>query len=456
MVRVVALAVLAVLAREAHAGRATCSNPGLPVGAATSSDLLPGQLTLGLTGGFLPLRSTEILMEQQGPLRYESSFVLVETRLNASLALTPWLALEGSLPYRMIDVDVSYRDPATGDEVELQGEPIHARDETLRGIGDPSLAVHLADERGGFRLHGRLGTSLPLGGTEENPFLLGNVGQSHQHVQLGSGTFIPSVALEVQRAVTRDVSAGGFVLMHASLYENREGYQAGDRYSAGVSASSALGLRAFTFSAAAEVHAETAEEWDGITYEDEGNAGRTDVLLGGAVAWRPRGGLALVADVKVPVYSHVVGPQLDYPVVIGLSVVGTVETRRKPSWHGAGIDHAVLGPAGSAPPLTPVPGKITVVDLWAAWCAPCRELDRGLLDLARRHPGRLAVRKLDVTDDESAAWTTYLAPGGFSLPHLKVFGPDGALIFERTAPPPELLREVEALLQAQGTAQVPR
>lgn len=450
MLRAVLLAT-ALFAGDAHAGRATCSNPGLPVGAAASSDLLPGQLTLGLTTGLLPARSTEILDETQGPLRYESRFVLIETRLNASLALTPWLAVEGSLPYRVIDVGVTYRDPGTGAEVPLQGEPIHARDETLRGLGDPSLALHVAEELGAFRLHGRVGVSFPVGRTEANPFLLGNIGQEHQHVQLGTGTFIPTVAVEVQRRAG-DVTLGGFALVHASLYENGEQYQAGDRYSAGVSASHAFGFRALSFNAAAEVHTETAEEWNGITYEDEGNAGRTDVLVGGAVAWRPRAGLAVVADVKVPVYSHVVGPQLDYPAVFALSVVGTVETRRKPSWRG--LDHQVLGPPGSAPPLATAPGKLTVVDLWAAWCAPCRELDRGLQALARRFPERLAVRKLDVVDVDSAAWTAYLEPGGFSLPHLKVYGPDGALIFERTAPPPELLRAVEALLQ--GTAQVPR
>jgi thiol-disulfide isomerase/thioredoxin len=433
-----------VMVSRAHAGRATCSNPGLPVGATASSDLLPGQLTVGLTTGILPLESTELLDEAQGPLRYESRFVLVETRLSAALAVTPWLAVEGALPYRVVNVDVTYRDPTTGAEVPLQGEAIHARDETIRGLGDPSLGVHVAEERGPYHLHLRAGTSLPLGGTEENPFLLGMIGQQHQHVQLGTGTFIPTVAVEVQRAFGR-VTAGAFALTHQSLYENGERYRAGDRYSGGLSASSALGTRRFSFSAAAEVHAETAEEWAGVTYEDEGNAGRTDVLVGGAVAWRPRAGLALVGDVKVPVYQHVVGPQLDYPAVFGASVVATFETRKRASW--AGLDHAVLGPAGSAAPLTPVPGKITVMDLWATWCAPCRELDRGLAALARKHPARLAVRKLDVTDTESEAWAAYLEPGQFALPHLKVFGADGALIFERTAPPAELLRAVEALLE---------
>ena len=329
--------------------------------------------------------------------------------------------------------------------------PIHARDETLHGLGDPSLALHLARELGGFGIHARVGTSVPLGRTQENPYLLGLIGQDHQHVQLGTGTFIPSLALEAQRAVGK-VTLAGFGLVHASLYDNDHGYRAGDRYSGGVSASSALGRTAWTFGLAAEVHTEAAETWDGAVPVDEGNAGRTDVLVGGTVAWRPWSGLALIADVKVPVYAHVSGPQLAYPIVIGFGVIATRELKRRPSWRG--LDQAVLGAPGTAAPLTPVPGRYTVMDLWATWCAPCRELDQRLQALARRHVGVVAVRKLDVVDPDSAAWAAYVEPGGFALPHVKLYGPDGALIFERSAPPAELIEAIEAALQ--GTVQVPR
>jgi thiol-disulfide isomerase/thioredoxin len=102
-----------------------------------------------------------------------------------------------------------------------------------------------------------------------------------------------------------------------------------------------------------------------------------------------------------------------------------------------------------------VPGRITVFDLWAAWCAPCRELDDRLAALARAHPERLAVRKLDVVDSDGAGWRRYLAPGSFDLPHVKAYDADGRLRFERTASPAELVRAIEELL-TQGTAQVPR
>ena len=202
----------------------------------------------------------------------------------------------------------------------------------------------------------------------------------------------------------------------------------------------------WTFGLSTAVHAETAETWQGVVHEDEGNAGRGDVLAGGSVAWRPTRGLAVLASLEIPVYSLVTGPQVDYGIVAGLGFVTSFDLTRRAS-YGAAADVATLGEPGTAAPLVPVPGKITVFDLWAEWCAPCRELDDKLAALAHRYPDRFAVRKLDVVDNDSAAWLRYLAPGSFELPHLKVYGADGVLLFERTAPPDELVRAAEAVLR---------
>lgn len=437
------LGALALLAPgPARAGRATCSNPGLPVGASSSLDLLPGRVTWGLTTGVLPNSDEQILQEVDGPVLYDAHLTLVETRLSAELAVRSWLGVGVALPFRVVAVDVTHRDPATREPVAAP-DTIHARDETIAGVGDPSLLVHLAREAGGVRVHVRAGTSVPLGRTEEDPFVLGVNRLEHQHVQLGTGTLIPFLAIEAQqRAGAATLSA--WALVHASLYENREGFEAGDRYSGGLAASSALGLERWTFTAGAEVHAETAERWQGVVHEEEGNAGRVDVLTGAGVSWRPVPTFAVLADVKVPVYSEVVGSQLDYPLVASVGVAGTFETRRRPSWDG--LDHDVAGAPGSAAPLDPVIGRITVFDLWADWCAPCRELDEKLVALARRHPDRLAIRKLDVVDDESEAWTRYLEPGRHTLPHIKVYAVDGSFLFEQTADPDELVRAVEQAL----------
>jgi thiol-disulfide isomerase/thioredoxin len=443
MFRSMAVAAALLWTTPARAGQATCSNPGLPVGAAASSELMPGRLTLNLTTGLLPIGSEEVLDEASGPVLYDTRLVLVETRLAAEYAVTPWLAFSVAAPYRTVAIDVTHRDPDSGDPVPAP-TTIHSRTETIHGFGDLLLGAHVARELGAVTLHGRAGASVPVGRTEEDPHLLGSIGQEHQHVQLGTGTVVPFAAIEVQRAIA-GVTLAGFALARLSLYDNGKGYRAGDQFSGGVTASSSLGLRAWTFSAALEGHGETAETWQGMVYETEGNAGRFDLLTGLVAAWRPTKSLAVVADVKLPIYSHVSGTQLDYGIVLGFGVVATFDLVKRASWGG--LDHETIAPAGTAPDLRPVPGRITVFDLWADWCAPCRELDTRLEALARANPDRLAIRKLDVVDSDSAAWQRHLAPGSFDLPHVKVFGPDGKLVFERTASPAELVRAIEALLR---------
>ncbi len=61
--------------------------------------------------------------------------------------------------------------------------------------------------------------------------------------------------------------------------------------------------------------------------------------------------------------------------------------------------------------------QAVLVDFWASWCAPCRQLAPVLEDLATRLDGALAVVKVD-TDAEQALATQY---GVRSLPTVMVF-----------------------------------
>ncbi|HUS28442.1 MAG TPA: thioredoxin family protein [Kofleriaceae bacterium] len=403
---------------------------------------MPGRLSLSLTNALLPIHSVETLDEAMGPVVYDERLVFWETRLAAEYTLTRSLAVGAAFPYRVVDVDVANSDPATGDPITVTN--VHARNETLTGVGDPSVSAHLATDAAGLHVHARIGTSLPLGRTEEDPHLLGSLGQEHEHIQLGTGTFIPFVSVEAQRGFGKVVGAA-WALAHLSLYDNDHGYRAGDRYSGGLTAASGLGLRRWTFGVALEGHGETGETWQGVVHRDEGNAGRFDLMAGANVAWRPVDHLAVILDAKLPVYTYVDGPQLDYGLIVGIGIAATFDLKPRASWHG--LDEKVVADAGVAAELVPVPGKITVFDLWAEWCAPCRELDDRLAAIARAHPDKLAVRKLDVVDTDSAAWERYMAPKQFDLPHVKVYGADGALLFERSAPPAELARAVEEVLR---------
>lgn len=101
------------------------------------------------------------------------------------------------------------------------------------------------------------------------------------------------------------------------LATNRHGYQPGHRYQASLQAGRRLSP-GWHVSSALQLARENAETWDGRA-EEEGNLGRTDVLIGGALT-RMAGGAGVTLSVQVPVYTRATGAQLDYPVIVSLSV----------------------------------------------------------------------------------------------------------------------------------------
>ena len=46
---------------------------------------------------------------------------------------------------------------------------------------------------------------------------------------------------------------------------------------------------------------------------------------------------------------------------------------------------------------------VAMIDLWAAWCGPCRMLSPTVDDIAQEYEGRVAVGKCDVDDNEEIA-----------------------------------------------------
>lgn len=62
-------------------------------------------------------------------------------------------------------------------------------------------------------------------------------------------------------------------------------------------------------------------------------------------------------------------------------------------------------------------GMVTLVDFWAAWCAPCRVIAPIVEELSLEYAGKLKVGKLNVDDNPN----TSAKYGIMSIPSLLIF-----------------------------------
>ena len=198
--------------------------------------------------------------------------------------------------------------------IDLPGGDIHHRNETLVGSGDPWVMAVIGRRVGALSAAFRAGVTVPLGRTEENPFARGRRGLPHQHIQVGTGTWDPLVGAGAGRRFG-DVVVSANVLARLPVSANGHGYRAGRRIQASLSGDRRI-AGAWRLLAGLDYGHETAETWNGMI-EEEGNLGRSDLLLSAGVA-RAFGARALVLSVKVPLRTRAHGAQVDYPAIVVL------------------------------------------------------------------------------------------------------------------------------------------
>ncbi len=194
-----------------------------------------------------------------------------------SVGLGQGIVASAQLPFDFRAVTVQY--------LSLDGEPydppygdIHHRTENLSGLTDATVMLRITRAPGRFLLTAGAGSTLPLGRTEEDPYAAGEAGEEHQHMQLGTGTFVPVVGLDAAYAAGR-WGALGYASSRLSITENDKGYRAPVTVSGGLGPTFRATTR-LTVLATAEGSWESAEHWNGTPY-----AGKTAVgIAGGVVA----------------------------------------------------------------------------------------------------------------------------------------------------------------------------
>lgn len=142
-----------------------------------------------------------------------------------------WM-LQANIPYavRNQDASIEWIDPVSTEDKEaiLRSRDIHHRDETYTGLADSDLFLGYK-MRGLFKtddvLFARLGTTIPVGKTEKNPWKLGESGIEHLHIQFGTGTFNPIANLQYSLPLYRGLTLTASTRGTFPFYENNKTYR---------------------------------------------------------------------------------------------------------------------------------------------------------------------------------------------------------------------------------------
>lgn len=332
------IVVVAVVSVEGRARAcAGCSNPNLPTARAENTVLAADEVTvaLNLTGTTMRVVHSEtcpdigpICNQRDEPAQlHDQRFWIGELRPIVALGLTSAFGVEAQLPVRVLHTTIQFR-RLDGTPFTPDYEHIHHRDETLAGIADPWLLARASGAVGDLRVTTRAGLGLPLGGTQEDPFARGRAGLPHQHIQFGTGTFHPVLAIDAGLPLARGlVRVGGYGQAVMFVYENQHGYHAGNRYAGGLWGDVEVLVPKLRVGVAADVLNEQPERWGGIVQQD-GNVGRTDVLAGGGLSY-VFGSVVASLSVKTPVVQHFIEVahrhdgdpgQLTYPAITNIAL----------------------------------------------------------------------------------------------------------------------------------------
>jgi hypothetical protein len=250
------------------------------------------------------------------PYYHHVALVLSDVTADVAYGLTESMAIEGRFVLRIVDTTPTYNE-LDGSQKFVPND-IHHHDRTMVGPSDPWLVLRVGASVGKLQTAARLGVSFPLGRTEPDPYALAAEGKWHEHIMMGTGTFLPIVGLGLSYPVG-SFEVSGSMLGLFSVYENSDGFRAPTRIFGGLRVGYPLKSLKITPNLTADIAHESAEIWHGA-YALEGFNARTDVLVGAAVQWEFAPLWRLEGAIKARVLRLTDAPAFNYPGLAQLSI----------------------------------------------------------------------------------------------------------------------------------------
>lgn len=154
--------------------------------------------------------------------------------------------LEANVPYeaKVQEATIEEIEQVSPAELEaiVRNRDNHHRNETYTGPTDPDVFLGYQTQgvlRDNDFLMGRIGTTVPFGRTEADPWKLGDAGLEHLHIQFGTGTFNPVADLHYSLPLYEGLGANASIRGKFPFYENSKRYR---------------GSREFTYTAGLNYH----------------------------------------------------------------------------------------------------------------------------------------------------------------------------------------------------------
>ena len=262
---------------------------------------------------------------------------MMQWDLDAQFGLHERFAIELQVPVRATVIAASFEYDQGNDLPDFSS--IHHRDETIAGLGDVMLGGRIGvvrpEDVDRWTLALRVGLTLPTGKTEENPFLLGAMGEEHQHMFFGNGTVDPTAGFDTNLAFDK-WSLVGWTAARIPLYANKHGYRGSRIVVGGIGARSGFGLEKWSFLLQPEVYYETPAQWANTAAL---NSGRTSLIATAGAFVMPKPGWLIHLQAKIPYKTWAQGGQLRWPFVAVAGFSYTFDVGKKKEKLPAGHSH---------------------------------------------------------------------------------------------------------------------